>query len=122
MGFGFWVVAAIAGAGGYYAFRRLQELEEEIREEIDRKQEVASAGQAVSPAAAPPAASPPLPVTREDQVLSLVRTRPGRLQTDLYRDLGQVPRRDLQALLLELDRAGRIRRVKEKSTYKLYPG
>lgn len=116
MGLGFWVVVAAAGVGGFYCFRRLQEMEEDIREEIAASQEAATQDAKETPASPESA-----PVTLADQVLSLVRKHPGRLQTELYRDLAQVSRRDLQALLLELDREGRLRRVKEKSTYKLYP-
>ena len=124
MGVGFWTVVLVGGVGGYFAFRGLRTMEAEIREEIAGKEAAASEGESVvKPAATlPPQVVEPAPVvTLEDQVLSRVRTRPGQLQTELYRELSHVNRKELQELLLRLDRAGKLRRVKEKSTYKLYP-
>ncbi len=125
MGVGFWVVAIAAGVGGYFACRGLKTMEEEIRDEIAAKE--AATGRDVEPpredrgGAPEPVPPPAQSVTLENQVLNLVRTRPGRLQVELYRDLSQVDRKELQELLLRLDRAGKVRRVKEKSTYKLFP-
>lgn len=122
MSFGFWVVVAAGGVGGYLAFRRLRAMEGEIRGEIAGRR--ASATRSYEPereAAAEGMRAQTVAVTLESQVLSLIRTRPGLLQTDLYRELSQVDRKVLQELLLQLDRGGRIRRGKEKSTYKLFP-
>ena len=125
MGVGFWTVVLAAGVGGYFAFRGLRSMETEIREEIARKEAADSAGAPpvvkTAPAPPQPTVDPAPAVTLEDQILSRIRARPGQLQTELYRELSQVNRKELQELLLRLDRAGRLRRVKEKSTYKLYP-
>jgi len=125
MGVGFWMVAIAAGVGGYFACRGLKTMEEEIRDEIAGREAATGVeeGSSQEDSALPPgpAATPTPVVTLESQVLNLIRTRPGRLQVDLYRDLSQVNRKELQELLLRLDRAGKVRRVKEKSTYKLFP-
>ena len=120
MSFGFWVVVAAGGVGGYLAFRRLREMETEIRGEIaGRQKKTKSSGETARGTAPPQGTRPEL--TLDSQVLSLIRSRPGRLQTDIYRELSQVDRKVLQELMLRLDRAGLIRRVKEGSTYKLFP-
>ncbi len=123
MSFGFWVVVAAGGVGGYLAFRRLREMETEIRGEIaGRQKKTKSSGETARGTAPPQGTRPePVAVTLDSQVLSLIRSRPGRLQTDIYRELSQVDRKVLQELMLRLDRAGLIRRVKEGSTYKLFP-
>ncbi|AMV72693.1 hypothetical protein JCM30471_12090 [Desulfuromonas carbonis] len=123
MSFGFWVVVAAGGVGGYLAFRRLREMETEIRGEIAGRQEKPKKDEvsAREPALPSGGGSEPVAVTLDNQVLSLIRTRPGRLQTDIYREMSQVDRKTLQELLLRLDRGGLVRRVKEGSTYKLFP-
>jgi len=119
MGATFWLVVAAAGVGGYLAFRKLQEMEDEIRDEIaareSRQAEPSSQPSPPSPAAEKSPAPP------EGRVLELIRERPGLLQTEVYSAMPDVDRKQLQELLLRLDRAGRIRRVKEKSTYRLFP-
>lgn len=124
MGLGFWVVAAAAGVGGYLAYRGLREMEKGIREEIAGQQPPSpereeTSGAEVEPPPSPEPASEP--ATLESRVLNLVRSQPGWLQVDLYREFDQINRKELQELLLHLARAGKIRRIKEGSTYKLYP-
>jgi hypothetical protein len=119
MGATFWLVVAAAGVGGYLAFRKLQEMEDEIRDEIAAR-ESRQAKPSSQPSA--PTGSPEKPpATLEGRVLELIRKRPGLLQTEVYTAIPDVDRKQLQELLLRFDRAGRIRRVREKSTYRLFP-
>ena len=119
MGATFWLVVAAAGVGGYLAFRKLQEMEDEIRDEIAAR-ESRQAEPSSQPSQPSPAAEKS-PATPEGRVLELIRERPGLLQTEVYSAMPDVDRKQLQELLLRFDRAGRIRRVKEKSTYRLFP-
>ena len=124
MGAMFWFVVLAAGAGGYYAFRRLQTLEEDIRGEL------AERDRAREPKSAPPP-EPPEPAPQdgsvssreeplEERLLALVRAQPGRLQSELYGEVPEFDRRQVQDVLLRLDRAGRLRRVREKNTFELF--
>lgn len=125
MGAMFWLVVAAAGVGGYLAFRRLQELEDDIRDEIeDRERAGERRGEAPAPSReeAPEAGKAPVPATSlEERIVQAVRDNPGRLQTELYAAFADIDRRRLQATLLSLDRTGRLRRVREQGTYRVFP-
>ena len=58
----------------------------------------------------------------EQQILEEVSRRPGILQSDLYEYLPAIERRALQKILLDMDRQGKLRREKEKSSYRLFVG
>lgn len=57
----------------------------------------------------------------EDRLLQQVAAQPGMKQTEFYPLFPDEDRRVLQATLLSLDKAGKIRREKDKGTYLLYP-
>ena len=131
MGFGFFVVAAGAAAGCYYGYRKLVQIEEDIREELQAK------GLAVDQDEAPPVAeekpvtsTPVTPIKKpvgkavaggslEGRILDQVKANPGMLQTELYQQFADSERKALQAALLKMDKAGTLKRSKEKSTYRL---
>lgn len=120
MGILFWSFVAGVGAAGYLAYRKLRLMEDEIRAEIatgepagDRQGETevkASAGDAAEG------------LSPEERIRTLVAEEPGILQTELYRLLGTEKKRPLQDLLREMDREGHLKRVREKGTYRLFPG
>ena len=140
MGWIGWGVLAAVVAGGYWGYRRLNGLEEEIRREIEAEN--------APPPEAPPAKAPPpageaggrsepgAEVSRqapegegtaplnlaEERLLRLIREQPGVLQTELYQRLPEIGRRLLQEQLLAMDKAGRVRRERERGTYRVYPG
>ncbi|PLY07391.1 MAG: hypothetical protein C0624_03620 [Desulfuromonas sp.] len=130
MGFGWFVVVSGAAAGCYYGYRKLQRIEEEIREEISAKG--LAADEEVSPAAKEQPGTPP-PVTpnnnlaekpvaagsMEERILAEVKAQPEILQTELYKKFADSERKALQAALLKMDKAGALKRAKEKSTYRL---
>ena len=124
MGFGFFVIAAGAAAGCYYGYRKLQQIEADIREELRGKGLAPDQGDS-SPEQPPetpekkPQPKPPTVRSLEDQILSLVRDKPGMLQTDLYGHFQESERKAVQAMLLKMHKAGVLKREKEKSTYKL---
>jgi len=127
MGFGFLVVAGGLAAGCYYGYRKLQRVEQEIREELRAKGLAAEDEPAPAPskpAVTPPRPAPPSPSpapggSLEAQVVACLETSPGMLQTELYARFPESERKALQAVLLKMDKAGTLRRTKEKSTYRL---
>ena len=145
MGLRLLLVAGGLTVAGYLAYRKLQEWEADIREEIESgrsgsapvKEKVSKPPPLRSVSApakeekkAPPVVTPSTPVDKkkpsevEDlsgQLLAWIGTREGELQTALYAAFPGENRRMLQGILLELDREGKIRREKEKGTYRLFP-
>ncbi|NIQ93719.1 MAG: hypothetical protein GWN87_05560 [Desulfuromonadales bacterium] len=128
MGLTFFVATAGLVVAGYLGYRKLQKIEDEIREEVDArdtpKEETGGGGG--TPAAAEPADRPE--ASRESSGQSLeallldqISRQPGMLQTALYEAFADHDRKQLQSMLLKLDREGRVRREKKGSTYQLYP-
>ena len=102
-----WLFTLLLIAGGVVVYRYLVTVEAEIRAEI-----------AAAEIAATPPATDPGP---ESNILSLVKSRPGILQTDVYKEFPGVDRKQIQKELLELDRSGRVSRKKSGNTYQLSP-
>lgn len=127
MGFGFFIVAAGAAAGCYYGYRKLQQIEADIREELRVKGLAPDQDESAAPPTtlktvtkvATPRVKKAEPASLEDQIISLVTANPGMLQTELYTHFSDSERKALQAELLKMDKAGSIKRSKEKSTYRL---
>ena len=127
MGWGGWLVVIGGGAAGYWLYRRLKRIESEILEEIrsPRQRESpapAGPGKGEPPVgtAVPKEEKAPEPVAApEARVLDIVRSRPGILQTELYEHFAEESRREIQDLLLQMDRDGRVSREREGSTYRL---
>jgi hypothetical protein len=120
MSFSFVVIVAGVAAAGYYGYRKLVEIEEEIREELASK---GMAADEETPPQEPPKPVVPKketkPATLEDQILEHIRLQPGVLQTDLYKQFPDSDRKAVQKVLLKMDRTGVIKRTKDKSTYVL---
>jgi len=125
MGFGFGIVAAGVAAGCYWGYRRLLKIEEDIRAELEEKglaaRDIPPAAKVRDAEGAPPVAAPVTSglTSFEERVLAKVRANPGLLQTELYQIFPDGERKALQAVLLKMDRAGVLRRSKEKGTYRL---
>lgn len=60
------------------------------------------------------------PDTLEAQIVALVSRTPGILQTEIYTNFPDENRKNLQAILLQMDRDGALRREREGSTYRLF--
>lgn len=131
MGFGFFVVVAGAAAGCYYGYRKLQQIEEDIRGELQAKGLAAEQEEAppvagekpVTPVAVTPIKKPEEKASvvgsLEERILAEVKANPGMLQTELYKRFSDSERKALQAALLKMDKAGSLKRSKQKSTYRL---
>jgi len=123
---GFWlflILVILILAGGWF-YRRLLDIEQDIRREMAEEQ-VATADRDDVPAeeetpenrSQEPAEAPDV----EQRILDIVSAESGLLQTDLYDRFAGLPRRKLQQLLRSMEGDGRLRREKEKGSYRLYP-
>lgn len=54
------------------------------------------------------------------RIVSMVSRSPGILQTDVYAHFPEENRKNLQAVLLQMDRDGALRREREGATYRLF--
>jgi len=137
----FYLLILLLGVGLWYVVRKLRELEAEIRRDIEEKnrssEEEDAGGEKVTPADndqpnqqrdLTPKPDRTLAEKTEEgptaidlRVLALVAEFPGLLQTELYGRLPDLNRRELQQLLLKLDREGRIRREKQGGSYRVFP-
>jgi hypothetical protein len=127
----FWfVLLLILLGGGFYFYQRLVALEQEIRAEQEREKELQAklvnqeAAVAVAhdkesvPADA--AADNPVAEVVDNPILRLVCAHPGVVQADLYADVPQLNKKQAQQMIRELVDAGKIRRERMGSSFKLY--
>ena len=123
--FTFLILAAFV-AVGFYVYRRLGEIEREIRAEQQAMAESSPPPQKEAPATET-VEKPQAPAAPEqeagpvERVLAMVEAEPGLKQTELYARLEDLDRRELQKLLRDLDQQGRLRREKQGSSYRLHP-
>jgi len=123
---GFWlflILVILILAGGWF-YRRLLDIEQDIRREMAEEQ-VANADRDEVPAAEETpenrSQEPPEVSDVEQRILDIVSAESGLLQTDLYDRFAGLPHRKLQQLLRSMEGDGRLRREKEKGSYRLYP-
>jgi hypothetical protein len=127
----FWfVLLLILLGGGFYFYQRLVALEQEIRAEQEREKELQAqlvnqeADDAVThekkSAPADAAAGKPVAEVVENPILRLVCAHPGVVQADLYVDVPQLNKKQAQQMIRELVDAGKIRRERMGSSFKLY--
>lgn len=124
MGWFGWLVVLGLVVFGWFAYRELKAMEDEIRQDIENQNSSkpdpgpdiqASGGTAVS--------APPQPtVGLEQRLLKLIAERPGLVQSRVYDEVSEFSRKQVQQTLLELDRNRRIRRERARGSYLLYPG
>lgn len=127
----FWfVLLLILLGGGFYFYQRLVALEREIRAEQEREKElqaklvnqeaaVATVDEKES-SPADEAADNPVGEVAENPILRLVCAHPGVIQADLYVDVPQLNKKQAQQMIRELVDAGKIRRERMGSSFKLY--
>ncbi|PLX89371.1 MAG: hypothetical protein C0618_01340 [Desulfuromonas sp.] len=129
----------IVVAGGLYFYQKLIALEQEIRREKGAPPPPPrddSGNDVVKPEVAPPIFKEQVQLeptetddessalqsdNLEDGLLKVVSDLPGLVQTEIYELFPEEERKRVQALLLKLDRDGKIRREKKKSSYRVFP-
>ena len=118
----FWAFLAGIGVAGYYGYRKLHAMEQELRREVaeEKWESEEEEGESTGPPLTPQPETAGANALKE-RLLERVREQPGILQTDLYGLYPEENRRTLQELLRKLDREGRVARTKEKGSYRLYP-
>lgn len=132
----FWfVLILILLGGGFYFYQRMIALEKEIRAEQAREKEQqqrASQGSEEASTAARPAVAATQRVRDfdaplesagevvENPILRLVCVQPGVVQADLYAELPQLPKKQVQQMIRALVDEGKIRRERLGSSFKLY--
>lgn len=132
----FWfVLLLILLGGGFYFYQRMTALEQEIRAEQLREKEQHQAAQGsdekavIAPLEEQAAPSPrrsdasvaPAVAEEENSVLRLICVQPGVVQAGIYVDLPQLNKKQVQQIIRELVAAGKIRRERLGSSFKLYP-
>ena len=132
MGMG-WLLIAAVGVAAYVGYRKLQEIERDLRQEIAKQAQSGSGAEKSSPSEPPPAgpetsqpqaAQPTVPAEEVSaslrmRILGRVKAQPGLLQTELYELLADVPRRRLQAELRAMDETGVLKRRRDGGSYRL---
>jgi hypothetical protein len=128
----FWLVLLlILLGGGFYFYQRMVALEHEIRAEQEReKEQQENQGNEEISVAAPLKKESPQPTTEtpveppaevvENPVLRIISAQPGVVQSDLYTDLPQLNKKQVQQMVRELVDAGKIKRERLGSSFKLY--
>jgi len=129
----FWfVLLLILLGGGFYFYQRMVALEQEIRAEQEREkvqqasQRVKETSVAVSIENVPgqPAMEAAATDGSDDEVyipiLRLIDARPGFVQSDIYSELPRLNKKQVQQIIRELVDAGKIRRERLGSSFKLY--
>ena len=127
----FWfVLLLIVLGGGFYFYQRMLALEQEIRAEQEREKELQARQVNQETAAAAPrneepertvaAADNPATEIAENPILQFVCAHPGVVQADLYADIPQLNKKQAQQMIRELVDAGKIRRERLGSSFKLY--
>ncbi|MBD1400934.1 hypothetical protein [Pelovirga terrestris] len=127
----FWIVLLLILLGGsFYFYQRMVALEQEIRAEQEREKELqaqqvnqesaAAAPKKIEPALVGAAAENPATEMAENPILQCVCAHPGVVQADLYADVPQLNKKQAQQMIRELVDAGKIRRERLGSSFKLY--
>ncbi len=132
----FWfVLFLILLGGGFYFYQRMITLERQIRaEQALEKERQHSERQVTVPAPesapTPETTSPSVtastapgdhPVEGEqDPVLGAIHLQPGVLQADIYEQLPELNKKQVQQMIRQLVEEGKVRRERAGSSYQLY--
>lgn len=108
------LVLVVLVVAGYFAWGRLEQLEREIRREIES---VVPGGSESVSAAEDLSSGAPEPL--EIRIQKQLRNVPGMLQTDLYECFADLDKRALQKCLVAMERSGKLQRRRTKGTYSL---
>ena len=117
----FFLAAGGLIVAGYWGYRKLQAMEQQIRAELDEEARERSGENPPEPATVEKPSEVSETVSIEAQLLQRLREQPGMLQTRLYEAFPDRSRKELQALLLRMDREGLLRRVRKGNSYELHP-
>lgn len=126
MGFWSFLLLVILILAGVMLYHRLQDMEREIRAELEKalenQQVKAQAPQPSLPESMQRAGMVGSESTGiESQLLEAVDVDPGILQTALYKKIPGQSAKTLQDMLRKMDQDGKVRRVKAKGSYKVFP-
>ena len=132
----FWFILFLVVLGaGFYFYQRMTTLERQIRveqalEKERQDSELSTTTPATEVASAPvttsKTASASIPPgdqsvdKGQDPVLMAIHSQPGVLQADIYDQLPQFNRRQIQQMIRQLVEDGKVRREREGSSYQLY--
>ncbi|MFO7766390.1 MAG: helix-turn-helix domain-containing protein [Pelovirga sp.] len=132
----FWIVLFLLLLGGlFYLYQKMKALEQQIRAEqalekasqqlestaADSATELASAAQNPSRTVSPAPASDGQSInTACDPVLHAIDSQPGVLQADIYDQLRQFKKRQVQQMIRQLVEDGKVRRERAGNSYQLY--
>jgi len=134
MGFWSFLILVILILAGAWFYRRLQEIEKDLRHEMEADAVATPANQGqqavVEEDEGPPKgaaadseddAGEINPSDLTGRVSALVAAGPGIRQTEFYDHMPDISRKALQDLLRNMERDGLLRREKDRGSYKLYP-
>jgi hypothetical protein len=109
-------VLLVLGGLGYYFYRQMS------GEAAQNDSGWAQAGGSEAEAESDPQKNtqPSQAETLDVRIVSMVSRSPGILQTDVYEHFPEENRKNLQAVLLQMDRDGALRREREGATYRLF--
>ena len=134
----FWFVLLLILMGGaFYFYQRMRALEQQIRAdqalEKERQQSQQQKANVPGSSAVSEASEKSAPVVEPESttsggqsvdsrqpVISAIQSQPGVLQTDIYGQLPQLSKRQVQQLIRQLTDEGKIRRERSGSSYQLY--
>ena len=114
----FWIIVLFLLVGCAYAYYLLKAMEAEIRAEIDSISPVDQPEERVSDS------SHDIPGLNdsesiEKRIIEVIKNSPGIRQSELYKEFKTTNKADIQKKLLNLDRSGKILRIRSGNTYQL---
>ncbi len=114
----FWIIFLLLLVGCAYAYYILKAMEAEIRAEIDSINPVDNSEEGVSDSSHD-TSGPDDNGSIENRIIEIIKNSPGIRQSELYKEFNTVAKTDLQKKLLNLDRSGKILRIRSGNTYQL---
>ena len=114
----FWIIFLLLLVGCAYAYYILKAMEVEIRAEIDAPSAVEDSEERVSDSSHDASGSDDSG-SIEKRIIEVIKKSPGIRQSDLYREVNTADKAVIQKKLLNLDRSGKILRIRSGNTYQL---
>lgn len=114
----FWIFLLFLFVGCAYVFNSLRVMEAEIRAEIDSANPVDESNESLSDSVCN-VTSRNDSESIDERLIGFIKNRPGVRQSELYKEFNSVGKASLQKELLNLDRSGKISRIRSGSTYQL---
>ncbi|MDY0292187.1 MAG: hypothetical protein RBR02_07635 [Desulfuromonadaceae bacterium] len=113
-------VLLVVGGLGYFFYRQMSAGATQSDSSLVQDEKPKSGAGVENNTETPSAGGFAEPDTLEAQIVALVSRTPGILQTEIYTNFPDENRKNLQAILLQMDRDGALRREREGSTYRLF--